>query len=907
MNVRRWSLCVAATLALGTLAVPAAEAATGPNPAPVTTADEITVTPDAKGSTLTWHPADGLPMGDARPEFRVAGRALGVPVERGDALRLRVAGVTSLRASQVSVVSGGRVLAGAAAGKGAAAATKVPTVPAVSKVLPKDPGTPGKYKVSSFTYQLPSVTIPGYAHKVEMRGRVIAPVSVKGHRPVVLFLHGRHATCYTPGSDEPSIDWPCAPGMKPIPSYLGYVQQQRLLASQGFVTVSISANGINGQDGDDIDSGAAARAILVRRHLDLLTDWNAGKGAGPAERTQLAGHLNMRKVMTVGHSRGGEGVDRAALKARATDRFTIVGQVLVAPTDFGQQVAVGIPTTVLLPYCDGDVSDLQGQMFVDQGARLAAGDRALKSSVLVVGANHNYFNSQWTPGVAAAPANDDWWDDTDAVCGTKAPQRLTGAQQRAVGSAYIAAAARTYLTSDVSARPLLDGTSVRAASAGKAVVLTHATGGRRVPLVLAGSAPVVKVGKNATASVCAVYAQDEASLCDRSGSTFDSPHWSPQAWGAFSSAPKVIKVGWTAKNARVALTPTRALGSSRYLDLRVVVPSKKFTPSFDVLVRDAKGKVTALPPLRAVSVLPGSVTAQGWAQDVRVVLPKGTVLGSGASIVLRSTSSRGQVMLLDVYGSAAGLVPSTASVQTVPVLDVPAATLLPPAGHDVKTAVLQIPVRSVPTIGGTVEVRLLDPQTGSGDAKQYAIRAGQKSLDVTVTRPPWDDAYTDAASGSGSLVLVRAVRNAVVDGYVGVVAAASGAVRPHFVISQPAASAAPGESLRWEIRLSGPVSNDIAIPITAVAPSAAPSELAGLDLLPGWALRNLNGPATDRPISEIGLQQWLYIPAFTTSATFEIPIRQGVTFTGQRQIVLRADTSEFGAPTTILTGTVTTG
>ena len=38
------------------------------------------------------------------------------------------------------------------------------------------------------------------------------------------------------------------------------------------VTVSISANGINGQDWADQDGGSKARADLVRRHLDVLAD-----------------------------------------------------------------------------------------------------------------------------------------------------------------------------------------------------------------------------------------------------------------------------------------------------------------------------------------------------------------------------------------------------------------------------------------------------------------------------------------------------------------------------------------------------------------------------------------------------------------------------------------------------------
>jgi hypothetical protein len=909
MDVRRWSTRLAATLAAvlatGALAVPAGHAATGPVPGPSTTTDGITVAPDRLGTTFTWHPEDGLPTGDARPEFWVAGRPLGVPVEVGDALRLRVAGLSKLRAAQVSVVSGGRVLAGAAADqRGTARAASVPTVPPVSKVLAKDPGISGKYKTTSFKYALPSVTIPGYQQKIEMRGNVVAPVGAKGRRGVVLFLHGRHITCYTPGGEDVSIDWPCAGGQKSIPSYLGYTAQQKLLASQGFVSVSISANGINGQDGQDLDAGAAARALLVRRHLDLLADWGAGKGAGPAARTQLAGHLNMRKVMTVGHSRGGEGVNRAAIKTMPGDRFTIIGQVLVAPTDFGQQVAVGLPTTVILPYCDGDVSDLQGQMYVDQGAQLATGDRSLKSSVLVVGANHNYFNSQWTPGVAAAPSNDDWWDDKDAVCGTQAPQRLTGAQQRAVGSTYVAAAARTYLTTDYSARALLDGTSVRAASAGKAVVLTHATGGRRTSLVAATSSPTFAAGPGASASVCKPAAADESATCDPDNPT-ESPHWTPQTWGPFGNVPSAIKIGWTAKGAKVSFTPKRALGSSQYLDVRVVVPRQASAPTFEVLLRDAKGKVAVLSPVRKPSVLPGPTIGNGWAQDVRVKVPAGTVLRAGASIVLRSTSTRGQVYLLDVYGSAPGLIASTASVRTVPVLDLPLATLLP-ASPGSATAVIHVPVRNTATVSGKVEITVLDPDSMAGWKTVHTIQPGQTSLDLTVPRPPQDDAYSDPTSGAaGAYLFARAVRNAVVDGYVGVVAAASGAPRPHFVVTQTHASAAPGESLRWEIRLSGPTTSDVYIPVVAVADPAS-AELAGADLLPGWAKRYLSGPVTAQPVSTIGLEIYVVIPAYQTAAIVEIPIREAVTFTGERHLRLEAATAEFGPKTTTLTATVAT-
>ena len=146
--------------------------------------------------------------------------------------------------------------------------------------------------------------------------------------------------------------------------------------------------------------------------------------------------------------------------------WTIKGIVHIGPTAFGQNPAPGVPVVVLLPYCDGDVSDLQGQAYVD-AARDAGKDPVLRSAVLVFGADHNFFNAEWTPGVAVAPAFDDWGDDTDRVCGNRAGStRLTPAAQRQVGTTYVAAAAAVFVAGDTGPLPLLDGTKARAASAG---------------------------------------------------------------------------------------------------------------------------------------------------------------------------------------------------------------------------------------------------------------------------------------------------------------------------------------------------------------------------------------------------------------------------------------------------------
>jgi hypothetical protein len=82
-------------------------------------------------------------------------------------------------------------------------------------------------------------------------------------------------------------------------------------------------------------------------------------------------------------------VERAAIDTYEDDRWQVEGLVLIGPTAFGRQVAAGVHTTVILSFCDGEVSDLQGQQYVDIGRDLTR-DRALRSSVMAMGTNHNF-------------------------------------------------------------------------------------------------------------------------------------------------------------------------------------------------------------------------------------------------------------------------------------------------------------------------------------------------------------------------------------------------------------------------------------------------------------------------------------------------------------------------------------
>ena len=433
------------------------------------------------GLDLVWTSDTPLRMGGARYEFRSGARLLGYPVQDGNRLRLQRAAASPL--SDLAVWAAGRRIDGPIAPLRIA-----PVAPAFEPplaVTTADPSVPGPYGRRRLRYRLPDLAVPEFPAQIEVLAEVTAPVGRADAMPLVLFLHGRHSTCFRGGADgRASGDWPCPEGWRPVPSHTGYRYIADLLASQGYLVVSISANGINGQDGLFMDGGAFARSLLIRHHLAQWAEWSA-HGGDPWEGL-FQGRVNLNEVVLVGHSRGGEGVERAAIDSDPEDPWQIQGLVLIGPTAFGRQVAAGIHTTVILPFCDGDVSDLQGQQYVDIGRDLTR-DRALRSSVMAMGTNHNYYNTEWTPGLSQSPAWDDWFDPGDAQCGENRDQRLSPDEQQAVGLAYTAALVDLAVGDGV---PIAAACSMARASSprsiGRANAFVHASGGNKRLLYAAG-------------------------------------------------------------------------------------------------------------------------------------------------------------------------------------------------------------------------------------------------------------------------------------------------------------------------------------------------------------------------------------------------------------------------------------
>lgn len=379
----------------------------------------------------------------------------------------------TFRRSLVVAVAG-LALLGVVAQPAAATPTR-PTAPAAPAGAPlPDPGTAGPEAIDELSYDFGDQAFrpAGFPASVELKAKVYAPQTIAGRAPIVILQHGRHATCAT--NTVTLLEWPCPASVPEIPSYQGYDALGRLLASQGMVVVSIGANGINANDGFLDDGGASARGQLILEHLRRWKAWDASATGSPFG-TRFVGHIDLDRVGLMGHSRGGEGIVAAVqLNQRSATRFGIRSAMALAPVDFGRRVVGGVELGVILPYCDGDVSDLQGASYYDDSRYATPGDTSSKMTALLYGANHNFFNTVWTSGPGSfddADFEGGGGQDPRAVtdpCRPGGSGRLTAAQQEQAGAALMAGFLRRSLGPEPNLQPFVTGAAPYPASTGPA-------------------------------------------------------------------------------------------------------------------------------------------------------------------------------------------------------------------------------------------------------------------------------------------------------------------------------------------------------------------------------------------------------------------------------------------------------
>lgn len=296
-------------------------------------------------------------------------------------------------------------------------ASAVPAA-ALAQVAP-DANSVGPQTITSSEYKLPAAidadVLPG--RTTELWARVYRPKTLgTGTYPLIVILHGNHATCgrgSNPRIDD-RVDYTstgsCPTGYVVAPNHEGYAYLADKLASWGYIVVSINANrGINAAGGVSGDSGLnLARGRLILKHLQKLSEWNQNGGTPSTLGVELKGRIDFSQVGLIGHSRGGEGIRAAYNQYRDTGSswpakilspVSFRAMFEIGPVD-GQTSRVlnadGVTWSVLLPMCDGDVSNLQGIKPFDRMMRSSSETPARqKSAIAVWGTNHNFYNTEW--------------------------------------------------------------------------------------------------------------------------------------------------------------------------------------------------------------------------------------------------------------------------------------------------------------------------------------------------------------------------------------------------------------------------------------------------------------------------------------------------------------------------------
>lgn len=302
----------------------------------------------------------------------------------------------------------------------------------------------------------PSLVV--YRYPVQMTGSIHFPANGEGPFPLVLLMHGRHGTCAILGIEGIGTHvCPNAMVVEPVDSFAGYDGLAANLASHGYVVASINANQVNDRDLAG-DSGANARAEVALATIDALAGVNEAGGSGL---DALQGRIDLTRIGLMGHSRGGEGMMRATtLNVERGDPYPIVALFALAPTDFARwELADGTAFATILPYCDGDVFNLQGGwMYDDARSDLAKGQLSLGADqvlaqVITRGANHNFYNTVWT-GDDNGGSPDPWCGADESGNGRDEPE-----EQRAHGDALMASFFRAFVGGEAAFRSYWNGSS----------------------------------------------------------------------------------------------------------------------------------------------------------------------------------------------------------------------------------------------------------------------------------------------------------------------------------------------------------------------------------------------------------------------------------------------------------------
>jgi hypothetical protein len=526
-----------------------------------------------------------------------------------------------------------------------------------------------------------------------------------------------------------------------------------------------------------------------------------------------------------------------------------------------------------------EISDLPGQSYIDRSRDIAYSE-ALRTAVIAVGCNHNFFNTEWTPGLAKAPSSDDWAAGEnnifDPACGTlNSTIRLSPIEQQAVGAAYTMALVRMAVYQDESMLSLLDGSYVKPKSIGRAEVATHAVGGASYRLLFyPEDQGMVQEVNGMHVNRCTVNVDSTTTLpyCFKPdlSDVVRGPHW--PFYQFLPLLNKAFFLKWKNQKGATAIftvpSNQRDFSTLDYLNVRVANdPLLTHGSSLNLLIQDNLGRnATLTSSLSTIErwLAPVS-TAYVHARALRgsiASIPVNTVdLQNILYIFLVAESNSGKVWIIDISASQAK-VRKPVNLD-LPVVSFSQRVLQPPEGEGPQTGQVQIIAnKPLPSPGA---FWLFDGLKGF----QVNMATGSQSVSLPFSWEGDDVPNTNLPLFSLS---IGALKGVVTGNYMASVQIVEDDLIPLISVQQRI-TAVEGTSLIWSFHIP----NNITVPIDLscwVVPPIVGNELTSHDITEEWLQSSIGitRPSEQIPLSRLNAFTIISFPVGVTSANLTIPI-----------------------------------
>ncbi|WP_209020744.1 Ig-like domain-containing protein [Nocardioides sp. 1609] len=268
----------------------------------------------------------------------------------------------------------------------------------------------------------PAVGTVSAPENIEIRGSLYYPDPAERTEPspLIVLVHGNHGSCDSPAAENDTALLRCGQFKR---NEAGYAYLGENLATWGYTVFSLSQDQLMMRQDNPKSKGMHQRRLLIAATLDALSKANTATGLDGVPSadlgTTLSGHLDLTRIGLMGHSRGGDAVTSFMDYNRIrTDgpRYPLRGVISLAPVDYERKAPYGTPYMTILPFCDGDVSNLQGARFFERSQYVDGTDPFPRIQSSQLGAIHNWYNTVWY-----ADGGADGQNNNDAACGNSTP------------------------------------------------------------------------------------------------------------------------------------------------------------------------------------------------------------------------------------------------------------------------------------------------------------------------------------------------------------------------------------------------------------------------------------------------------------------------------------------------------